>query len=362
MPDDLTAIKKFACPACGAEAVWTPSKHALVCPYCNTVSPMELKTDTSEIKENDLIEALNSMPAEDTGWNLERKTVRCQSCGAISVFDPKHVAQNCSFCGSPSLIAQDDIKAPIRPSSLLPFEVAEAKVRDALRVWYGSHWFAPNALGQKALTDTVRGLYLPYWTFDAQVHSNWHAESGDYYYEEDSKGNRQQRTRWYYTSGALDHAFDDQLVPASHGVHPGLLYKLEPFPTTEKLVPYDPGYLSGWIVEQYQVDLKAAAQTGHQLMERTMYNLCSQRVPGDTHRNLQVTSDFSAQTYKHVLLPIWLLTYTYAGKTYQVAVNGYTGKIGGEYPLSWIKVAIATVLVLILLLIIFSLQGNGHHH
>jgi hypothetical protein len=360
MPDEITAIKKYACPACGAEAVWSPAKHALVCPYCNTVSPMELKTDTTAVKENDLLEALKSMPVEDTGWAEARKTVRCQSCGAISVFDPKHVAENCSFCGSPSLIAEDDIKAPIRPSSLMPFMVPDTKVRDDIRTWYGSHWFAPAKLGEKALTDTVKGLYLPYWTFDAQVHATWQAESGVFYYETDSKGNRQQYTRWNYCNGLLDHTFDDELVPASHGVHPGLLFKIAPFPTTDKLVPYDPGYLSGWVVEQYQIDLKAAAQMGHQMMEQTMYNLCSRQVPGDTQRNLQVATDFAGQTYKHVLLPVWLLTYNYAGKTYQVAVNGYTGKITGEYPLSWIKVTIATVIAVIVLLILFSLQGNHH--
>ncbi|MDB6137693.1 MAG: zinc ribbon protein, partial [Verrucomicrobiaceae bacterium] len=179
---ELTALKKYACPACGAEAVWTPSKHALVCPYCNTVSPMELKADGTLIKENDLLEALQNLPAEESGWDTERKTVRCQSCNAISVFEPGHVAQNCSFCGSPALIPADDIKAPVRPSSLLAFDVADTKVREDIRTWYGSHWFAPNKLGIKALTDTLRGLYLPYWTFDAQVHADWTADSGEYYY------------------------------------------------------------------------------------------------------------------------------------------------------------------------------------
>ena len=360
MPDEVTALKKYACPACGAEAVWSPAKHALVCPYCNTVSPMELKADPGVIKENPLEEALKALPANETGWNTERKTVRCQSCNAVSVFDPAHVAQNCSFCGSPALIAEDDIKAPVRPSGLLPFNVADSKVRDDIRSWYGSHWFAPNKLGTAALTDTLRGLYLPYWTFDAQAHADWTADSGEYYYVEDDKGNREQRVRWYPVSGELDNTFDDLLVAASKGVHGSLLHGIEPFPTTDKLVPYDTGYLSGWVVEQYQIDLKGAAQSSHDMMNSIMTGLCSQAVPGDTQRNLQVATQYADLTFKHVLLPVWLVTYTYGSKTYQVAVNGFTGKISGEYPLSWIKVAIATVLVLIVILIIFSLQG-GHH-
>lgn len=360
MPDEVTALKKYACPACGAEAVWSPSKHTLVCPYCNTVSQMELKTDGSEIKENDLLEALQALPEDESGWQMERKTVRCQSCNAISTFDPAKVAQNCSFCGSPALIAADDVKAPVRPSSLLPFTVAETKVREDIRTWYGSHWFAPSKLGNKALTDTLHGLYLPYWTFDAQVHADWTAESGEYYYVEDGKGNKEQRVRWYPSAGAVDHFFDDQLVPASRGVHSALLDGISPFPTTEKLVPYDTGYLSGWVVEQYQIDLKAAAQASQDMMEATMRNLCSREVPGDTQRSLRVLTEYSGQTFKHVLLPVWLLTYTYGSKTYQVAVNGFTGRISGEYPISWVKVFFVTVAILVALLIFFSLQG-GHH-
>ncbi len=354
---EITALKKFNCPACGAEAVWNPSKKTLVCPYCGSNSNVELPSDGTAIQENELQQALLSMPADEMGWAAEKKTVRCQSCNAVSVFDPKRMAQNCDFCGSPSLISIDDVKAPVRPSSLLPFNVADTKVREDIRTWYNSHWFAPNALGGKALTDTLHGIYLPYWTFDAQVHADWQAEAGRYYYTRDSQGRSQRHTSWEHASGALDHFFDDLLVPASLGVHPALLEEVSPFPTTEKLVPYDPGYLSGWVVEQYQIDLSKASNASQQSMEKNITSLCSQQVPGDTQRGLRVATQYSGQTFKHVLLPVWLLTYTYGSKSYQVIVNGYTGKIAGEYPLSWIKVALAIIAGLIVLLIFLSLQN-----
>lgn len=355
---DLTALKKFNCPACGAEAVWTPSKQTLVCPYCNTVANAELASDTTAVKENDLLQALNSMTEEDHGWQAPRKTVRCQSCNAISVFDSARVAQNCDFCGSPALLSVDDVQAPIRPQGVLPFVVADTKVREDIRHWYGSHWFAPNKLGTKALTDTLHGIYLPFWTFDAQVHADWEAEAGYRYTVRDSQGRTETRVRWEYASGSLDNYFDDLLIPASRGVHPKLLEGVAPFPTTDALVPYDPGYLTGWVVEQYQIDLKAAAHASFERMEETMRSLCSRQVPGDTQRNLRVQTQYSGQCFKHVLLPVWLLTYTYGSKSYQVAVNGVTGKIDGEYPLSWVKITLVTLLVLIVLAIVFANSGN----
>jgi hypothetical protein len=261
------------------------------------------------------------------------------------------VGQRCDFCGSTALVPYEEIKEAFRPESLLPMKLSETQVRESIRQWYGSRWFAPNKLKRAALTDIVKGLYIPYWTFDAQVHAEWTAESGYYYYETeyytDADGKEQrrevQRVRWEPSAGALDHFFDDELVPASRGVQPEMLRQIEPFPTTSELVPYNAGYLSGWVVERYQIDLVAAADNSRSQMERKMYALCAQQVPGDTHRDLQVESVFSGQTFKHVLVPIWLLTYDYGAQHYQVVINGYTGVIAGKYPKSWVKILFAVL-------------------
>ncbi len=355
MPE-VIALSKFACPACGAEAVWTPSKHALICPYCGTESPAELKSDGTLVEENNLVAALRAIPEDQRGWAAVRKTVKCQSCHAISVFDEKRVAQNCDFCGSPAIMAVDDVGTPIRPGSQLPFKIAESQVREDIRRWYGSHFWAPKALGQKALTDTLHGLYLPYWTFDAQAECPWAAEAGYYYYTSDSKGHRTRHTRWEDAAGHVSTDFDDVLVPASKGVPLKLLEPLQPFPTTTDMLPYDPGYLSGWVVEQYQIDLIQAAQDSRGRMESLLRSQCTAQIPGDTHRNLHIAPEYSAQTFKHVLLPVWLLTYTYGTKNYQVTVNGATGKVSGEYPLSWVKITLAILIALIIIGMILAAQ------
>lgn len=357
---EITARQKFGCPACGAQAEWNPGKKALVCPYCGAVSPAALSADGTGIVENDLAETLRGLGDEQRGWQAEKRSVKCQSCQAISVFDSARVGQRCDFCGSSALLPEEAIKAPIRPESLLEFRISEAEVRDKLRIWYGSRWFAPSALGSRALTDTVHGLYIPYWTFDAQVHAEWTAEAGHYYYETerhtDSQGRVQTRqvrkTRWVPASGELDHFFDDELVSASRGVAGDLLRKIEPFPTTSDLKPYDPAFLSGWVVEQYQIDLIAAAGHSREVMDRALSELCAREVPGDTHRNLQVAADYTGQTFKHILVPIWLLAYTYGAQAYQVVVNGYTGAIAGRHPLSWIKIILAVLAALIALALI----------
>lgn len=365
MPE-LRALNKYACPACGADARWDPARSALVCPYCSTVSPAKLADDGTLVDENDLAAALRNLTPDQRGWKAETKSVRCQNCNAISVFDPRRTAQRCDFCGSPAIVPVEEQQAPIRPSSLIPFVVPEAEIRERMRRWYATRWFAPNKLKSRAITDTVHGVYLPYWTFDAIVHARWTAESGYHYWVtetyRDAQGNLQtrqvQRTRWEPSSGQLQHFFDDELVAASKGVRGDLLTKIEPFPTTTDLKPYDPGYLAGWVVEQYQLDLIAGAQRSRQTMDAKVRSMCGSQVPGDTYRNLQVRADYAGQTFKHILVPVWLLTYDYGRRSFQVIANGCTGTIAGDRPYSWIKIFFAVLAGLILVGVILAL-GAG---
>ncbi len=356
----LAEEKKYHCPACGAEAHWDPRKQALICPFCGVESPAKIEADGA-IVEHDLVAALRGIPDSSRGWQAEKMTVKCQSCQAISVLDPQKQAQCCQFCGSAQLVPYAQTKDAFRPESVLPFKVAESQARDLIRAWYGKIWFAPNALKKRALTDTVGGVYLPYWTFDAQVDADWTADAGYYYYTTESyeeNGRTQTRqvrqVRWEPAAGNLQHFFDDELVCASVGVKPALLRGIEPFPTTHQLVPYSAAYVTGWTVERYQIDLVAAAQKSREQMGKQLGALCAAAVPGDTQRNLQIESRWTSQTFKHVLVPVWLLAYHYGAKSYQVVMNGVTGRISGEYPKSWIKISLAVIAVLIVVLIVMS--------
>src|SRR5262245_23190039 len=155
MSSEISALEKHACPACGAQAEWNPSKQKLVCPFCGTESPYRIDRETGKVMEVDLVTALRELPEDERGWQTERRSVQCQSCKAVMVFDPSRVGQNCEFCGSPALVAYEEIKAPIRPQGLLPFKIDAGRIRDSIRSWWKSKWFAPNALSRRALVATA---------------------------------------------------------------------------------------------------------------------------------------------------------------------------------------------------------------
>ncbi|MEZ4293277.1 MAG: zinc ribbon domain-containing protein, partial [Myxococcota bacterium] len=233
-------------------------------------------------------------------------------------------------------------------AGVLPFRVERRSAIERFRGWLGSLWFRPNDLKKVAALDSIRGVYVPFWTFDAATHSRWSAESGT------SHGSgKNRRITWRHVSGSLEHFFDDLPVPASRGIDSGMARAIEPFPTAE-LVPYAPDYLSGFLAEEYGVGLEQAYRLARQRMDATLRAACRAEVPGDHCRNLEVQTTYSALAYKSGLVPIWIAAYEYRGKSFRYVVNGATGRAAGTAPWSWIKIGIALAIVLTILAVIFS--------
>ena len=150
-------VAKHVCPECGGNLEWNAKAQALRCPYCGTQVPWteeQQKQLSGDIVEQDLAAALAN-PASGRGWGDARREYQCQNCRAISVFVDGRVAARCDFCGSPAIQAHEERNDAITPQSLLPFKISDGQVRDLIRKWYGSRWFAPNKLKNAALTDTL---------------------------------------------------------------------------------------------------------------------------------------------------------------------------------------------------------------
>ena len=164
------------------------------------------------------------------------------------------------------------------------------------------------------------------------------------------------KTRWRWTSGRRSDSFDDVLVCASRGLPEKLADKLCSFDTGH-LVPYRPDFLAGWRAEEYGVELNKGWGRAVESMEARQRSRCASDVPGDTQRFLKVQNRFSDETFKHVLLPIWISSYRYKEKVYRFLVNGQTGEVVGEAPWSWIKIMLAVLTVVALVLTVAALQG-----
>jgi predicted RNA-binding Zn-ribbon protein involved in translation (DUF1610 family) len=363
---------KFPCPQCGSQMDFDAAKGLLLCAYCGHT--MDVPTTVDQIREYDLQKALREAVAKptETGYGGEKRSIKCKSCGGVNTVDANVVSTECPFCGSNQVVPQEQVAQVIKPESLLPFKVEQAKAIALFRGWLGSGFFRPNPvkkIAQEAQAK-IHGVYLPFWTFDAFTSSWWQAEAGYYYYTTetfwttDAKGERVQQTRqvqhirWEPASGQLQMFLDDVLVPAGGQVDKAMIQNLYPF-DTKALMPYKPEFLAGWGAEAYSVDLKQGWSEGQAIMKSRIEQACAARVPGDTQRNLRVNTAYSKMTYKHVLFPVWIASYRYSDKVYHFMVNGQTGEVQGQAPISWIKVMLVVLIVVAVLVAIFLLLSRG---
>lgn len=352
--------RKFPCDGCGADLRWEPGVTAMKCPYCGLQKT--LAPSAESIREKPVDVALRE--PRDLGWGAERKVIVCKRCGAHTTFDAHVSSSSCAFCGTTAVVEAPPGANVVRPEGLLPFGVPRNAAIGSFRTWLSKLWLRPNDLKSVSRINSMQGVYIPFWTFDAATHSVWTAEAGYYYYVNVQvrvngrmETRREQRTRWEPADGELQLFFDDVPVPASRGIDSSIAQGIEPFPTAD-LTPYEPSYLSGFLAEENAVDLPEALERAKERMRDDIYNACSREVPGDTQRNLQVQTVFSALAYKNALLPIWIAAYDYHGKPYRFLVNGVTGKCSGTAPWSWVKITLLVITILVVLMVVMFVANS----
>lgn len=359
----LASTVKEPCTNCGGEMRFDAKDQALRCANCGTVKAIATAQDriveTSLTLDNFIHDAA-------TGLDTPTHIYACNNCGAQTSVALDQVEAKCSFCGSASVNEQAFDQRTIRPFGLIPFKIVQKDAQARFKDWIGQGWFHPSKLKKLAELKELNGIYVPFWTFDADTYSRWTAESGYHYYVTvdytDSNGNRQtrqeQRTRWAYSSGDYSYQFDDVTVVASKGLQQGLVEWVYPY-SLHTAVNYDPKFLLGWKSEVYAVDVKQGFGIASDIMDNHLRNNISRQVPGDTHRNLDIDTEKSNLTFKHLLLPLWVAAYQYNGKTYQVLVNGETGKITGNKPLDWLKITLLILVVLAVVAVVVWLNQKG---
>ncbi len=356
---------RFRCENCGAELAWDAGARKLKCAHCGFA--MDMPAGGGAVVERDLFAGLAAAPK---GYGTVTRSHRCQECGANVSFPEGVTSTKCTFCGSSKVLDQGQNQNALRPESLLPFGIDKRHANEAFSKWLGKLWFRPGDLKRLAAVQEVNGVYVPFWTYDARVHSDWRAERGRYYYTEEeyttqengqtvTKTRQVQHTQWEPAWGNRDDFYDDLLVCASKGLPEDLAGRFRSF-DTKQLVAYQPGYLAGWRAEEYAIDLRAGWQTAQGRIEEEQTSRCGRDVGGDTHRSLQVRNEFTDLTYKHVLLPVWIAAYRYQEKVYRFLVNGQTGEVVGKAPWSVVKIALFTLCCAALLAAIILLaRGHG---
>lgn len=352
------AEQRFPCPSCGADLRFQPGEGQLICDHCgHTAALADKGVNAGAIPETAFRRGIEAeLPQAETE---EHHLSHCPNCGAEVTFDPHIHATACPFCATP-VVADPGLSRRIRPKGVAPFEVAEEAARQAMTRWLGALWFAPSGLLDYARKGRrLEGIYLPYWTFDAQTESDYDGQRGTIHHRtrqvtvRDAQGHTRTETRqeqeihWTPVTGHVSRFFDDVLVPASRSLPAPHTEALAPWDLT-RLTPYQPEYLAGFRSEVYGVGPDAGMDQARAYMDAMIERDVRFDIGGDRQSVSSIDTDISGVTFKHVLLPVWTAAYRYGGKSYRFVVNGQTGRVSGERPWSKVKIAL-TVLAIALI-------------
>ncbi len=352
---------EIACNKCAAKLEFEPGTSSLTCPYCGTKNEIEISDES--IDELDFEKFLQDA---ESGDNIEEvSTIACDACGAITSLSPNVVSSECPFCGNKLIVKNENTNKQIKPKSLLPFKINSKEALKSFKTWLKKLWFAPPGLKKFASqAEKLAGMYIPYWTYDSDTYTRYKGQRGTDYkttetYTDNGKSKTRTvtKTRWSNISGSLVMTFDDVLVIASKSLPQKKTDKLEPW-DLENLVPFDEKFLSGFRTESYAIGLKDGFDTAKDKMEPDIRKAIERQIGGDHQKISWMATGYTDITFKHTLLPIWISAYRFKEKTYRFIVNGRTGKVQGERPWCWWKIALLVVGILGAIGLIMYLTNN----
>jgi len=332
-------VDRQVCANCGGTIKWNIAKQRLECSACRT--PYIAETTVQRVEEHDF-EGYVQREGQRVSFP-DTTIIVCGTCGAQIAVDEHCTATVCPMCGSTQLLESRQ-EAGVPPDGVIPFRVDRETAQQNFAKWVKSRWFAPNRLKQAYQAGKLQGIYLPFWTFDAQVTSTYWGQGGNAHTVRDSKGNTRTEIHWRPVSGTVSGFYDDLQVCATLNSASQVVEKVLPYNTCDNTLPFSPSYLSGFLAEHYAIPATQAVDTAKEQVYTYQIEQAENDIRSHGFTHAQVSSiniEYHKITYKHVLLPAWSSAFAYNGKQYMYIINGESGRVGGQRPYSVPKIVAA---------------------
>jgi DNA-directed RNA polymerase subunit RPC12/RpoP len=353
-------VVDFKCPQCGAITAYSVPDGGLTCTHCGYHEPPTKHVVGKGAEQFEF--TVETMERSAHGWGEPRTEMECQSCGARTSLPTDLLTYTCAFCGSNKVIQREAPQDMLRPRFIVPFKIEPAQCSTLTGAWLGSSWMTPSSLKNLSHLADFSAVYMPYWTFDSVTTASWKAEVGhdkvERYYE---NGQWKERTvtHWRWESGDVRLVHDDLIVEGSARLSQRLMNQLKDFDLSA-LVQYEPAFLAGMQARAYDIPLEDAWENARDVMREKTRLACYSQASTPKVRNFSMELDFSDESWRYVLLPMYVAAYRFQDKSFQVMVNGQTGRIAGQRPVDWTRVglvaaAIAAPGILLCLLGLFTL-------
>lgn len=332
-PDDQPAplmdeaesnAERFMCPNCGGRMSFSPDGQSLVCDYCTSGAAVDVTGNLAE--EKDFFSTMATLRGHSKP--TAQKIFHCDGCGAEFILPPNDISESCAYCDSPHVVSHEMTRELLNPDAIIPHAFNQRQAAQYLVAWVKENEFTPQGM-----VKPPRGFYLPIWTFDFAGVISYRGER----YEEDQTpfNIRSRRRTKVAEHGEYPVYIDDLILPANKGMNKEAINLLTSYAFREAK-PYDARYLSGWAAEAYEIELGDASLEARSRAYK-QYKKKMRRDMSELMNLKTSSSNMAIDSYKLLMLPIWITAYPFDGQEYQVFINGQNGSVRGELPKDVLK-------------------------
>lgn len=339
----LAVATTYQCPRCGGTTSYDVSAGCVTCEHCGYTQPADARQVGRTAQDFEF--TLQTVAAAQHGWGIDLRELHCDSCGASLAIPEGALSITCPFCASNRVNLRQAPTELLRPRFLIPFKIQASALPSASSAWLKQGWFHPAELAASAILSHFTGIYIPFWTFDSHIQADWKAEVGyerteSYYDAADKSWKTRTRIDWRWEDGRVGLQTDDQLIPGSSHLSWRILEHILNYNLAE-MVTYSPDFLAGWQAHAYDVPLDKAWDIAREQLRQRAKDACYKDIPTSHVRNFSMVADYQDETWRFVLLPVYVSAYRFQEKVYQVLINGQSGAIAGQKPVAWWKIWLA---------------------
>ena len=331
----MDTLQEYKCPCCGGAIAFDSTLQKLKCPYCDTEFDIETLENYGKELEGEPDDSMCWETSAGVDWQEGEadglRSYVCKSCGGEIVADDTTAATSCPFCGNPVVIS-GQVSGYLKPDYVIPFKLDKKAAKEALKKHYSGKKLLPKVFKDENHIDEIRGVYVPFWLFDADAdaHIRYKAtrvrawSDSDYNYTE---------TSFFSVVRGGSIGFQRVPVDGSSKMPDDLMESVEPY-YFEDAVDFHTAYLAGYLADKYDVDAEAAVPRANERIKSSTADAFAQTVQGYATVTPEATGiHLQNGRAKYALYPVWLLNTTWKGKKYTFAMNGQTGKFVGDLPL-----------------------------
>ncbi len=333
----MAVLQEYKCPCCGGAIEFNSSIQKMKCPYCDTEFEMEALKELDEMLGAEANEADNMEWETQAGTQWQDgeadglKTYVCKSCGGEIIGDENTAATECPYCNNP-VVLMGQFKGDLKPDYVIPFKLSKEDAKEGLRKHLKGKALLPKIFKSENHIDEIKGIYVPFWLFDADAKARIRYKATRVRHWSDSNYDYT-KTSFFSVIRGGSVAFDRVPVDGSSKMADDLMESIEPYNFSDA-VDFQTAYLAGYLADKYDVSSQESITRANERIKRSTEETFASTVGGYT----TVLPEHSAINLqngkaKYALYPVWILNTTYKGEKYTFAMNGQTGKFVGDLPM-----------------------------